>query len=86
MPVTSICLHGILDSRIIPHLNSRIVPPVEAVANVAAIVECDLLFENSGVRPQHEFNRPLHSVYPVDVANLNGSAAVIFLAECKINR
>src|SRR5579872_516289 len=48
--------HGILDSRIIPNLDARVIPPVKTVANVAAVVERNFLFENSGMWPEHEFH------------------------------
>src|SRR2546421_7402739 len=54
--------------------------------NVAAIVERDSLLENGGTRLEHEFHRPLHSVYAVNIADLNKCATVVPLPERKIDR
>ena len=83
--VTGSEAHRILDLRVVPDLNAGIVPPVEAVANVAAIVERNPLLQDGGMRLQHEFHRPLHSVDPVNISHQYESAAVVFLPERKID-
>ena len=54
--------------------------------NIAAIVEGDSLLENGGMRQEHEFHRPLHSVHAVNIAHLNECATVVPLPESKIDR
>ncbi len=44
--------HGILNSRIVPHLHSGIVPPIETMPHVAAIIQRDSLFEHRRTRTQ----------------------------------
>src|SRR5215472_11741530 len=68
--------HGVLDFRVVPHLDSRIVPPVKPVADVAAVVQHDPLLEQRGMRPQYQFYRPLHSVHAIDVSHLNIGTAI----------
>src|SRR5262249_49643812 len=78
--------HRILNSRVIPDLNTCVVPPIEPVPDIAAIVEGDPLLEKGRVRTQDEFYRPLHSVNPIDIPYLYGSTAIILLSEGEIDR
>ena len=38
--------HGIFDPRVVPGLYGRIVPPIEAMAYIASVIQCDPLFQN----------------------------------------
>src|SRR5436305_838347 len=78
--------HGVLDMRVIPHLDPGIVPPIETVPDIAAIIQLNFFFQYRGIRAQQQFDRPLHSVNPVNVAYQGGSAAVRIWMECKVDR
>ena len=71
--------------RVVPDLDTGVVPPVEAVPHVAAIVERDSLFEHGGSGTQDEFHRPLHSVHAINIADLNDALPSSFFAECEID-
>jgi len=55
------------------------------MTRVAAVVEGDVLLQAGQAGAKNQFHRPLHSVHAVDVADLNRSAAIGFLAERKID-
>ena len=57
------------DARVVPHLDRRVRPPVEPVAEVAAVVESRVLLENGAARAQRQLDAPLHAVDEVDVAD-----------------
>ena len=77
--------HGILNPRVVPHLDPGVVPPIKTMPHVAPIIQRNPLFEHGRTRAKDQFHRPLHSVYSVNIADLDGSAAIGFIFERKID-
>src|SRR5580704_211062 len=78
--------HGVLNLRIVPNLNSRVVPPVETAAHIASIAQSDALLENGGTRTKRQLDGPLHSINSVDIAHGNRCASVLVALVCEIHR
>ena len=78
--------HGIPDFRVVPHAHSGVVPPVESMPHVAAVVEGDALFQYGGAGRQAQLDRPLHAVRAVDVAHHHARAAVRVFRKGEIHR
>ena len=76
---------GILNPGVVPHLDPGIVPPIKTMPYVAPIIQSNPLFQHCRTRAKNQFHRPLHSVHAVDVANLDGCAAIGFLGKRKID-
>ena len=73
--------HRVFDAAVVPHAHPRVVPPVEAVPGVAAVVEGHLLFQERAPRPQGQPHPPLHPVDAVHVAHPEGGASVGMTAD-----
>src|SRR6185437_3457907 len=78
--------HGILDARVVPSFDSRVVPPVEAMAHITAVAEGHALLKDSRFRSQYQFNRPFHSVHAVYISNRRRHTAILVLSECEVDR
>src|ERR1700688_2965242 len=78
--------HWVLNLRIVPNLNSGIVPPIETAAHIAPIAQRDALLENGGTRTKSQLDRPLHSINSVDIAHGDRCTSVLVAFVCKIHR
>ena len=78
--------HGINDLRVVPRVDAGIVPPVESVPHVAAIVQGDPLFQHGRFWSKNQLDRPLHAVNAIDVADGHRCAAVVMLGKGEIDR
>jgi hypothetical protein len=79
-------LHRVFNSGIIPDLDSGIAPPIEAVAEVAAVGQGDTLFEDGASGAQHDLDRPFHAVDAISIADRDRGAAVGRRGVSPINR
>src|SRR5882762_10985082 len=77
--------HRIFNVRIVPGLDGSVVPPVETMTYIASIAKCYALLENRRTRTQRKLNRPLHSIYSIDISDRDRSAAVLVIRKCKIH-
>jgi len=50
---------------------------------IASIAKCYALLENRRTRAQRKLNRPLHSIYSIDISDRDRSAAVLVIRKCK---
>ena len=78
--------HGVLDLRIVPNLDGGIVPPIETMAYIASIAQRNVLFENGGTGRQSQFDRPFHSINPVDIPYCDRCAAILVACIGEIHR
>src|SRR5260370_38978576 len=78
--------HGVLNPRIVPSLDSGIVPPIETMAYIASVAQRDVLFENCRARSQRQLDGPLHSINSVDIPNDDRCAAILAARVRKIHR
>src|SRR2546430_7415850 len=78
--------HGVLNLRIVPNLDSGIIPPVKTMAYIASIGQPDALFENGRTRPQLQVDGPFHSINSVDIPNGDRCAAILVAGIRKIHR
>src|SRR5467141_3104563 len=85
-PVCCGKMHGVLNLRIVPNLHSGIVPPIETMPHIASITQRDALFENGGTGTQSQFDRPFHSINPVDIAHGDRRAAILVARIREIHR
>src|SRR5437660_32050 len=69
--------HGVLNLRIVPNLDGGIVPPIETMAYIASIAQRNVLFEDGGTGRQSQFDRPFHSINPVDIPYCDSCAAIL---------
>src|SRR5438132_6978109 len=78
--------HGVLDLRIVPNLDVGIVPPIETMAYIASIAQRNVLFENGGTWRQSQFDRPFHSINPVDIPYCDRCATILVACISEIHR
>src|SRR5467141_3871758 len=78
--------HGVLNLRIVPNLDSGIVPPIETMSYIASIAQRDTLLKDGGPRTQSQFDGPFHSIDSVDIANGDRSTAVLVARIREIHR
>ena len=60
--------HRILDNGVVPDADAGVAPPIEALTDVVAIAEANVLFENGRAGTQDELDAPFHAVDSIDVA------------------
>src|SRR5580692_11802646 len=75
-PVRRRKAHGVLDLRVVPNLDGGIVPPVVAMAYIAAVIKGNALFEQSGSWAHDQLDSPLHAIDSIDIANGHRGTAV----------
>src|ERR1035437_4881790 len=56
--------------------HGRVIPPVEAMPHVAAVVQRDALFEQRAAGPKPQLDGPLHAVRAIDIAHPHRRAAI----------
>ena len=69
--------HGINDLRVVPHSDAGVVPPVETMPHVAAVIQRDPLLEHGRFWSKNQLDGPLHAVNAIDIADGDRGAAVV---------
>src|SRR5215471_10587849 len=78
--------HWVYDPRIVRNSRGCIVPPVEAMPDMAAVTEGHPLLEENRLGPKQQLDRPLHSVNAINIPHDHGGAAVRIVMEGEIDR
>src|ERR1041385_1278191 len=77
--------HGIYETHVSGRWCARSGPIPVTTRHRTAVIKSDFRFQHSSAGTKSDNHFPLHSLYPLGIANCNGSAAVRFHARDVIN-